>query len=124
MQQHFFIDPEDYDIVIGYRADDSYFTFAQDFVAGTISLRKLSEAMRLGRLGEQVVLKSEKAYAHIRFLDAENAEPEIWYEKKNLRDRAARKEYCQNKVKADGMSEIYMLDIMREGITNGDLCLR
>ena len=34
----FFIDPDLYDMIIGYRADDSYFTFAQDFVSGTISL--------------------------------------------------------------------------------------
>ena len=71
LQEHFFVDPSPYDIIIGYRADDSYFSFAQDFVAGTISLRKLSEAMRLGKLGEQIVLKSEKSYKHIRFLGAE-----------------------------------------------------
>lgn len=124
LQQHFFIDPETYDIVIGYRADDSYFSFAQDFVAGAISLRKLSEAMRLGRLGEQIVLKSEKAYSYIHFMDAENAEPEIWYEKKSLRDRAARREYRQNKGQVDGIAEIYMLDIMREGMTSGDSRLR
>ena len=57
LQEHFFIDPEEYDIIIGYRADDSYFTFAQDFVAGAILLQKLSEAMRLGKPGEQMVLK-------------------------------------------------------------------
>ena len=52
LQKNFFVDPSEYDIVIGYRADDSYFSFAQDFVSGAISLRKLSEAMRLGKLGE------------------------------------------------------------------------
>ena len=66
LQQHFFVDPAPYDVIIGYRADDSYFTFAQDFVAGAISLKKLSEAMRLGKLGEQIVLKSEKAFEHWR----------------------------------------------------------
>ena len=79
LQEHFFVDPSPYDIIIGYRADDSYFSFAQDFVAGTISLRKLSEAMRLGKLGEQIVLKSEKSYKHIRFLGAEVVEAEKWY---------------------------------------------
>lgn len=42
-----------------------YFSFAQDFVAGVISLEKLSEAMRLGKLGEQIVLKSPKAFDQI-----------------------------------------------------------
>ena len=124
LQEHFFVDPSPYDIIIGYRADDSYFAFAQDFVAGTISLRKLSEAMRLGKLGEQIVLKSEKAYTQIRFLDAEAVEAEKWYDKKTTRDREARREYRRSKGTADGLAELYMLDIMREGITNGDSRLR
>lgn len=124
LQQHFFVDPSPYDIIIGYRADDSYFSFAQDFVAGTISLRKLSEALRLGKPGEQIVLKSEKSYTHIRFLDAEAADAKTYYEKKASRDREARREYRKTRHAADGIAELYMLDIMREGITNGDPRLR
>ncbi|MCR5007794.1 MAG: DUF3990 domain-containing protein [Oribacterium sp.] len=124
LQKNFFINPEAYDIIIGYRADDSYFSFAQDFVAGTISLKKLTEAMRLGKLGEQIVLKNEKAFSQIDFLDVEIAEASIWYEKKSDRDRDARREYRNYKASTDGMSEIYMLDIMREGMKNGDSRLR
>lgn len=58
IKTHFLLDISGYDVIIGYRADDSYFSFAQDFVAGVISLEKLSEAMRLGKLGEQIVLKN------------------------------------------------------------------
>ena len=50
------------DLLIGYRADDSYFSFAEDFVNNTISLRDLDCAMRLGTLGEQVVVLSERAF--------------------------------------------------------------
>lgn len=124
LQQHFFVDPDKYDVIIGYRADDSYFSFAHDFIAGTISLNKLSEAMRLGKLGEQIVLKSEKAYSHIKFLGAEPAEASVWYEKKSIRDRDARRAYRKDRTQTDSASEIYMLDIMREGMTNGDSRLR
>ena len=62
IKDNFLPDISGFDVIIGYRADDSYFSFAQDFVAGVISLQKLSEAMRLGKLGEQVVLKSLKAF--------------------------------------------------------------
>ena len=41
LQKYFFVDSSEYDIVIGYRADDSYFSFVQDFVSGGISLRQL-----------------------------------------------------------------------------------
>lgn len=124
LQQHFFVDPAPYDVIIGYRADDSYFTFAQDFVAGTISLKKLSEAMRLGKLGEQIVLKSEKAFEHIRFVGAEPADAETYYEKKALRDREARRAYRSTRQVSNALTELYMIDIMREGIENGDPRLR
>ena len=124
LQKHFFVDPAPYDVIIGYRADDSYFTFAQDFVAGAISLKKLSEAMRLGKLGEQIVLKSEKAFEHIRFVGAEPADAETYYEKKALRDREARRAYRSTRQVSNALNELYMIDIMREGIQNGDPRLR
>ena len=124
LQKNFFVDPSGYDIVIGYRADDSYFSFAQDFVSGAISLRKLSEAMRLGKLGEQVVLKSEKSFSQIRFIDAEAAAAEIYFEKKSIRDIDARRAYRLSRKEAENINELYMLDIMREEIRNGDPRLR
>ena len=124
LQQHFFVDPAPYDVIVGYRADDSYFTFAQDFVAGAISLKKLSEAMRLGKLGEQIVLKTEKAFEHIRFVGAEPADAETYYEKKALRDREARRAYRSTRQVSNALNELYMIDIMREGIVNGDTRLR
>ncbi len=120
LRDHFLIDISSYDIIIGYRADDSYFTFAQDFVAGTISLSKLSEAMRLGKLGEQIVLKSEKAFQQIHFLSAEPVDAQIWYERKSIRDRDARRDDRKAKSRSDGINELFMLDIMREEIKNGD----
>lgn len=124
LQKNFFVDLSEYDIVIGYRADDSYFSFAQDFVSGAISLRKLSEAMRLGKLGEQTVLKSEKSFSQIQLIGAEPAAAETYFEKKSIRDRDARRAYRLSRQKAENIHELYMLDIMREEIKNGDPRLR
>mgnify|MGYP003178267296 CR=1 FL=1 len=54
----FLPDYEEADVIRGYRADDSYFSFASAFLNNTISLEQLGEAMKLGKLGEQVVIKS------------------------------------------------------------------
>ena len=124
LQCHFFIDPSPYDVIIGYRADDSYFTFAQDFVAGTISLAKLSEAMHLGKLGEQIVFKSRKSFTRLHFIGAEPANASTFYEKKASRDREARRAYRNTKRASDSINELFMLDIMREEIKNGDPRLR
>ena len=40
---HYSIDLFEYDAVIGYRADDSYFQYAESFVSNTLPLRNLSK---------------------------------------------------------------------------------
>ena len=51
--ENFSIDLKAYDVIIGYRADDSYFSFAESFVQNGLPLRSLNEALHLGRLGTQ-----------------------------------------------------------------------
>ena len=120
IKTHFLLDISGYDVIIGYRADDSYFSFAQDFVAGVISLEKLSEAMRLGKLGEQIVLKSPKAFDQIEFVGCENVDSDIYYTRKMERERDARREYRKRKREKADIHELYIIDIMREEMTNGD----
>lgn len=124
LAENFMINLTEYDVIIGYRADDSYFSFARDFVSGTISYRQLSEAMRLGKLGEQVVLMSKKAFQNIRFLSFEPADAQIYYLRKKERDRQARKEYCQTKALDELKNELFMIDIIREGMKQDDPRLR
>lgn len=124
LSEHFMVDTSKYDVIIGYRADDSYFTFAQDFVSGAISYRQLSEAMRLGKLGEQIVLISPKAFKQLQYLSFSAAEADIYFKKKKERDRTARKEYRKTKQEIDLTEELYMIDIMREGMKQNDPRLR
>ena len=120
LQDYFYIDTNPYDIIIGYRADDSYFSFAKDFISNTISLQKLSTAMHLGKLGEQIVLKSEKAFKQIKFVDAYRVDKNIYYEKKVARDKKAKKDYQQTKNRQDSINDLYMIDIIRQEIKNND----
>ena len=124
LRNNFYVDISEYDIVIGYRADDSYFTFAQDFVSNAIPLGKLKAAMHLGELGEQVVFKSGRAFERIKFLGFEEADSEIYYARKAERDLRARRAYRSEKSSGTDINDIYMIDIMREGMINGDPRLR
>ena len=123
LQERFLPDISEADVIIGYRADDSYFSFAQDFIMGTISLQKLSEAMRLGSLGEQIVLKSEAAFGRISYLSCEAAEAAIYFAKKKQRDLDARREYSAKRSKEAMLDEIYMIDIMRGRVSDDELFL-
>lgn len=124
--QEFFPDISGYDVIVGYRADDSYFSYAKDFLNNTISVGQLSQAMKLGELGEQIVLKSEKAFEQIRFLGYEIADGSVYNPRRTERENRARKAYLTNHGNDFTTlgNEIYVMDIIREGMKNDDLRLR
>ncbi len=119
----FLPDYRNYDVIQGYRADDSYFSFAQDFINGTISYRQLNRALFLGELGQQTVLISEKAFENLKFTGYEVAEHEKWFAKKELRDRTARREYFDVERNKRQKGDIYIVQIMDEEMTADDLRL-
>ena len=121
----FMPDTADVDVMIGYRADDSYFSFAEDFVSNTISLRDLNMAMQLGTLGEQIVLLSKRSFGHIEFTGYEVADYREYYYKRFERDQKARADYARRKKTLQQLTEdIFILDIIREGMDNDDPRLR
>ncbi|MDE5872864.1 MAG: DUF3990 domain-containing protein [Lachnospiraceae bacterium] len=121
--QNFLPEFENHDIIVGYRADDSYFSFARSFVSNEISLRQLGYAMKLGRLGEQFVLKSSKAFDAIKFIGYEIADNTVYYAKRKARDDEARAAYNKELEKED-LDGIFMRDIIREEIKSNDSRLR
>ena len=123
LRERFLIDIGEYDLIIGYRADDSYFSFARAFISNEISLSQLNYAMRLGKLGEQYVLKSEKAFHQIAFKTAELADNTIYYARRKIRDNEARNAFFAELEKED-LDGIYMRDIIREGMTSDDVRIR
>ena len=121
LTEHFDIDISDYDIIKGYRADDSYFSFAEDFLNNAISVSHLSRAMRLGKLGIQYVMVSQKAFDALRFVQADPVENSVYYPLHMVRDTKARKAYRSSKANLTiDTNDIYLLDILRGGIEDGD----
>ena len=111
---------EGVDVVEGYRADDSYFSFAQDFISGAISYRQLGMAMRLGELGMQLALVSKKAFARISFKGAEPAPKELWLPRRELRDRQARDAYFDKVRNARKPGDLFITTIIDEGMGPDD----
>lgn len=115
----FMPDTDNVDVIIGYRADDSYFSFAEDFVNNVISLRDLEMAMKLGTLGEQVVLISERSFKQIEFIEQEIADYREYYFKRTQRDKKARETYSSRKKNLQQLiNDVFILDIIREDMKN------
>ena len=121
---NFSIDTSGYDIISGYRADDSYFSFAGDFLNNTISVQHLARAMTLGKLGIQHVLVSEKAFGQLEFVRADVASSKDYYPLYIKRDRAAREQYKKSKTDLRiSRDDVFILDLIRGNVDYGDIRL-
>lgn len=99
------IDITDYDMIIGYRADDSYFTFALDFLSGVTYRCIFEEAIRLGHLGVQVCLKSKRIFENLEFIKKTTATPTD-YKRFIQSDKDARLRYKElQRKKISGIKE-------------------
>ena len=115
---HFGVNVNAYDLITGYRADDSYFDYAESFLNNGISVEQLARAMRLGKLGEQIVIKSQFAFSRLRYEGFDVAEKEKYYVLRKARDEEANRAYLEMlEEESDGL---YIQDIMRGGIRNDD----
>lgn len=116
---NFLIDTSGYDLIKGYRADDSYFSFAKAFLTNQISYVQLSHAMKLGNLGEQIMMKSQKAFDLIHFEGYEEADFHEYFIDKKNRDEEARAKF-KKILEEDDIDGIFMRDIIREQIKEND----
>ena len=116
----FLPDYKAFDIIEGYRADDSYFSFSRAFLANGISLQQLRTAMRLGKLGEQVVLRTPAAFDALSFVGSIPADASVYHIKRQTRDRQAREEYRKMLTETPSTEEIYISTIINEKWDNND----
>ena len=114
LKAHYHVSLDDYDVIIGYRADDSYFSFARAFISNSISVTQLQQAMYLGELGIQYFIKSEKAFSKLKFIEAIPVDSAEYYSNKVLRDSNARKNYKRITESVD-KNGTFLLDLMRKG---------
>lgn len=111
MISKFDTDLSKYDLVIGYRADDSYFSYSVGFISGDISLETLMEAMKLGKLGLQYVLISPKAFSLIKYVKSEHVNKSGEYDEFR---KATLNEYHLLKNKEDRFNNTFIGEIMKK----------
>ena len=115
--ENFSVNVNAFDVVTGYRADDSYFDYAESFLNNGITVEQLARAMRLGKLGEQIVLKSRFAFSKLHYEGFEVADRETYFCLRKARNDKANRVYMEMLEEGNGL---YIQDIMRGGIQNDD----
>lgn len=120
LHANFSLDIDGYDAIVGYRADDSYFSFTRAFLTNQISIQQLSMVMRLGNLGEQFVLKSQLAFDILEYQGSDIVDSDIYSIKYSERDNKARDDYRKELEKND-LEGLFMQDIIRGGLSYDDI---
>lgn len=120
---NFYIDISEYDVIIGYRADDSYFSYAQSLIDNSLSIESLNKALMLCNLGIQIVLISKKSFESIEYINSKKIDSKIYNKKYIDRDKKARNDY-KKLISEDVLESTYIVDIIRKEIKNDDPSLR
>lgn len=96
------IDTSNYDVIVGWRANASYFYIAKAFVRDEIDIDILEELLMLGDLGIQYCIKSKKAYDNLSEIKDELIEVDYkeFNAKYNQRDTLAR-DNMRNLINSD-----------------------
>ena len=116
---------QDSDVVIGYRADDSYFNYADSFVNNALSIRRLNVALHLGRLGMQVALRTERAFGCLTYLGAEKVVWDEYHPRYVTRDTEARTQWREVvRMSPRAADDLFAVDIIRGGLRHGDQILQ
>ena len=71
----YYIDVNDYDVIVGFRADDAYFRFPTRFVSNDLAFEDLENVFLSGNLGVQYAFISKKAIEsleYVGFIECEN----------------------------------------------------
>lgn len=116
--KHYHLDLSNYDVIVGYKADDSYFSYMRKFMSSALSIEQLCDVLKYGDLGLQYVLISKKAFSKIKFLGVSHVPKNIYLPKKNKRDTKARTDFQNLEINPNGIFLLNLLQAEQRGDSN------
>lgn len=99
-----------YDAILGYRADGAFYDFLLGFLLNQLPLSGLRKALSEGLFRNQLVLRSEKAFAQLSFLSSERIGPSGDY--LSLMEGVRGEYRCLRGQR--GAGEAYFVEILRK----------
>ena len=109
----YYIDVDCYDVIVGFRADDSYFRFPLSFINNSLAFEDLEYVFKLGKLGIQYAFISEKALNLLKFKKSVECEESFigdYYSKIS----EATKVFNELVHRPKSISKHYIIDLMRQ----------
>ena len=118
LKNEYKIDLSRADIVVGYRADDSYLNIVDAFLQNQISVQETTSLLKIGNLGLQYFIKSQKAFKTLKYKENRVVHPNFT----NMSEVNVRKEVIkflqqrQNRIIVSGFQPTGIL--AREAVKN------
>lgn len=113
LNEHYFVDVSGYDVIIGYRADDSYFRFPLMLLENEITLESLDEIYHLGYLGEQIAFMSKKAFSRLKYLESSSVH-KSYYDKYQNRIKDANDKFKEIAKKEKYKKGTRLIDLVNK----------
>ena len=111
--EKYYINVDDYDVIIGFRADDSYFRFPLRFVSNDLSFDDLEDVFLSGHLGIQYAFMSERAINLLSFKKIIECGDEYLGHYYSIVTKAS-KQFDELLDKQRDPNKKYILDLIRE----------
>ena len=109
----YYIDVNDYDVIIGFRADDSYFRFPLRFISNDLAFEDLEDVFLSGELGVQYAFMSQRAIKMLKFQNAIECDSNYLGHYYSIVSKAS-KEFDELLNRPRDPNKKYILDLMRE----------
>ena len=109
-----------YDVIIGYAADNSAFTFIQEFLEGKTSYQQLKKSIREANLPKQIVIIDDIALDRLSFIGVESVSYQPYYRLKQIRDENLRAVYFKEKTKFNRKNDLYIDNFINEEVGEND----
>ncbi|MBQ6438717.1 MAG: DUF3990 domain-containing protein [Mogibacterium sp.] len=120
INKYFSVDHQSCDCIIGYRADNRCFMFAQDFLDAKLSYKSFRSALAGDNSNRQFVLKSNRAFDNIIFTGYEPALGEVYFPVRRSRELRSMKSIKSS----SGRSDFFITDLIEEEVRPYDARLR
>lgn len=109
----YYIDVNEYDVIIGFRADDSYFRFPLRFISNDLAFEDLEDVFLSGELGVQYAFMSQRAIKMLKFQNAIECDSKYLGHYYSIVSKAS-KEFDELVNRPRDPNKKYILDLMRE----------
>ena len=111
--EKYYINVDEYDVIIGFRADDSYFRFPLRFISNDLSFEDLEEVFLSGYLGVQYAFMSERSIKLLSFKRVIECDDEYLGHYYSIVTKAS-KQFDELLNRERDPKKKYILDLMRE----------